>query len=274
MIDGEESGSGVTEDTYTVRAQEGALEQLQQGRFVYALERKVKGPGAYEMRIAVLDQVSGRVGSARRFIEVPDVRKGGLGSSAITMCDCDWRVRVRRHIQQAQLSPAIRIFRHDQPFSYGVTLDNPQLDPSTGQPAVNLQPRLTRGDQILWEGKTIPVISEPGQDPRRIVAGGFKYAGSQNASRRIPSRTRGNSNRRQQNCRIPVDRLQTTMSFYLARERATSISYRRLLAGSSQVEMRVDLSSATKLDPDVLYWCSAGFLVSGSTLLTLLTSIS
>ena len=64
------------------------------------------------------------------------------------------------------------------------------------------------------------------------------------------------------------------MSFYLAREGATSISYRRLLAGSSQVEIRVDLSSATKLDPDVLYWCSAGFLVSGSTLLTLLTSIS
>ncbi len=120
----------------------------------------------------MLDQVSGRVGSARRFIEVPDVRKGGLGSPAITICDCDWRVQDAAPSQQAQLSPAIRMFRHDQPFSYGVTLDNPPSDPSTGQPAVNLQPRLIRGDQILWEGKTIPVISEPGQDPRRIVAGG------------------------------------------------------------------------------------------------------
>ena len=62
--------------------------------------------------------------------------------------------------------------------------------------------------------------------------------------------------------------------FYLAREGATSISYRRFVAGSSQVEIRVDLSSATVLDPDVLCWCSAGFLVSGSILLTLLTSTS
>ena len=50
--------------------------------------------------------------------------------------------------QQAQLSPAIRMFRHDQPFSYGVTLDNPPSDPSTGQPAVNLQPRLIRRKEI------------------------------------------------------------------------------------------------------------------------------
>lgn len=39
---------------------------------------------------------------------------------------------------------------------------------------------------------------------------------------------------------------------YLARDGATSISYLRLLTGSSQLEITVALSSAMVLDPDVL----------------------
>ena len=41
-------------------------------------------------------------------------------------------------------------------------------------------------------------------------------------------------------------------AWYLARDGATSISYLRLLAGSSQLEITVVLSSAMVLDPDVL----------------------
>jgi hypothetical protein len=43
----------------------------------------LKRPGSYQLRIAVRDLASERIGSASQFIEVPDVRKGRLTLSGL-----------------------------------------------------------------------------------------------------------------------------------------------------------------------------------------------
>ena len=45
----------------------------------------VKKPGAYQLRIAVRDSASGRVGSASHYIEVPDVKKDKLTLSSLVI---------------------------------------------------------------------------------------------------------------------------------------------------------------------------------------------
>jgi hypothetical protein len=49
------------------------------------LDLAVKQPGSYQVRVAVRDTPSGRVGSASQFVEVPDLRKGRLALSGIVM---------------------------------------------------------------------------------------------------------------------------------------------------------------------------------------------
>src|SRR5947209_6332013 len=51
--------------------------------FVYMMTLPVKKPGAYQLRVALRDQASERVGSASQFVEVPDMKKNRLELSGI-----------------------------------------------------------------------------------------------------------------------------------------------------------------------------------------------
>ncbi len=171
-----------TERTYTIRAKGEPFVKVQKDGLVYALQHEVKKPGPYHLRVAVMDEASGRIGSASRFIEVPDVSKNGLAISGITMGEGDWRPREQAapENQPKDLSPAIRVFHFDRMFSYLVTVYNAKLD-EKGQPSVDVQPRLIRGDQVVWEGQRFPVLLRPGFDPRRIPAGGVLTLGKKTA---------------------------------------------------------------------------------------------
>ncbi|MFN0106037.1 MAG: VWA domain-containing protein [Bryobacteraceae bacterium] len=162
-----------TENTFTIRVRQEALENVKQGGFVYALEHKVKEPGAYQMRVAALDALSGKTGSASRFIEVPDLRRGTLAISGITMADGDWRLSGTGKPDNAEtdVSPAVRVFRRGNMFSYSVAVYNARIEQSTGQPAVEIQARLILDGRVVWEGKRFPVAFKPGLDPQRIPAG-------------------------------------------------------------------------------------------------------
>jgi VWFA-related protein len=61
------------------------LERFQREGMVYGLNIPISKPGAYLLRIAVRDAVSGRIGSASQFIEVPDVNKDRLTLSSVVI---------------------------------------------------------------------------------------------------------------------------------------------------------------------------------------------
>ena len=174
VTEGEDvSAQGRTERTYTIRVKESALARIEKSGFVYSFQHEVKKPGPYHMRVAVLDNASGRVGSASRFIEVPEVNKGALAISGISMRDGDWRPGEHKVDQGQQFdpSPAMRVFHRDRPFSFGVTVYNARLDGTSRQPSLEIQARLIRDDRVVWEGKRFPVVLPAGGDPRRIPAG-------------------------------------------------------------------------------------------------------
>ncbi len=154
--------------TYEIRLRPDALERQRQGGFVYALEQPIAKPGPYQMRVAVLDDQSREVASAHRYVEIPELKKGQVAISGITMQSGDWR----KGGATDELSPAVRQFSRGQPFSYGVTVFNATRDDKTGQPNLKLQPRLVSQGKVVWEGKPIPVIQPPGASPDRLPAGG------------------------------------------------------------------------------------------------------
>ncbi|MDT7808631.1 MAG: hypothetical protein QOJ70_2444 [Acidobacteriota bacterium] len=73
--------------TETVRARDDMLRRILSSGLVYVMKVPVKRPGAYQLRVAVRDAVTEKLGSASQFIEVPDLKKDRLALSGIFMTE-------------------------------------------------------------------------------------------------------------------------------------------------------------------------------------------
>lgn len=69
--------------TTTVKAQH--LERVRRDGIAYSFIFPVKKPGAYQMRVALIDRESREVGSANQFIDVPNLKKEGVTLSGIVL---------------------------------------------------------------------------------------------------------------------------------------------------------------------------------------------
>src|SRR2546430_7684778 len=81
--------NGVTVDqigrTHSIRAKGKTYDRIVNDGFTYNIIVPIKKPGAYQLRTALRDESSERIGSATQFIEVPDVKKNRLTLSGILM---------------------------------------------------------------------------------------------------------------------------------------------------------------------------------------------
>jgi VWFA-related protein len=69
--------------TNTLRLRGETMERVLRDGIVYFINFPVKKPGAYQMRVAVRDTATAKVGSASQFIEVPDIKKNRLALSGV-----------------------------------------------------------------------------------------------------------------------------------------------------------------------------------------------
>ena len=131
--------------------------------FVYMLSVPIKKPGAYQLRVALRDQGSERVGSSSQFVEVPDMKKRRLELSGIMLSST--QPAAAQPSDQAQSnqsdvsnfdlanSAAVRQFRQRETMRYSFVIYNPRLDPSTGQPQLETQVRIFRDGQPVFTGR-------------------------------------------------------------------------------------------------------------------------
>src|SRR6185295_4394356 len=62
-----------------------AYQRVLKAGFVYMVTVPIKKPGAYQLRVALRDQASERVGSSTQFVDVPDIKKRRLALSGILL---------------------------------------------------------------------------------------------------------------------------------------------------------------------------------------------
>jgi VWFA-related protein len=154
---------------------------LQDG-LIFGINLPVKTAGAFQLRIAVRDNGSGRVGSANQFIEVPDLKKDRLTLSGLYLAERDASrslVRVSTGAGESatadyqgdpQSGPAIRRFHSGSLLEYGYEVYNTRLDKGTRLQQLQSQVRLFRDNQLVFTGK---VLELKGQlDQKRLVAFG------------------------------------------------------------------------------------------------------
>jgi VWFA-related protein len=181
----------------TIRAKPEKLERFMREGMLYGMNVPVRRPGAYQLRIAVRDAASGRVGSASHYIEVPDVKKDKLTLSSLVITGNRPATKARDLLtsvlgapgaaaaateagarvvpggegligmEDPLASPASRVFRHGWFLDYACLVLN--AGKKKGGAQLNTQVRLFREGQEVFAGDLFPVEMSSQADPARLV---------------------------------------------------------------------------------------------------------
>lgn len=177
----------------TIRMRGDTYERALRNGLVYNLSVPIKKAGAYQLRAALRDTASERVGSASQFIEVPDLKKNRLTVSGIVLQGLD-PAAVKKSLEQSQAqngaapagtdaaqkaedetsnldpqaSPALRRFQRGMVMQYGFVVYNAKLTPA---PQLTTQLRLFRDGKLIFTGKVTP-LNLAGQTDLKRIAGG------------------------------------------------------------------------------------------------------
>jgi len=192
--------------THTVRVRGETYKRVMRDGFVYIVTLLLKKPGAYQLRVALRDTDSERIGSASQFIDVPDIKKNRLALSSIIVRGFSAAEYSRNNAPMkspgdnasapstqsnaatsqsegveegdAQASPAVRHFHTGLLMEYAYMIFNAQLNKTTNQPQLTTQVRLVRDGKVIFTGKEVPFDTAKQTDLKRLMAGGAIQLGT------------------------------------------------------------------------------------------------
>ena len=184
--------------SFTLRARAEEFARLRRDGFVFFLTVPIKKAGAYQLRAALRDHATSRIGSASQFIEVPDIKKNrlvvsGILVNAVDPANTNSAPAAAGAVNQSpgpdpsksdpaswhlSINAATRQLKRGQQLQYSVIVYNARLDKTTTKPQLTTQVRLFRDGEPVFTGREL-TLSEPNQpDPKRITVLGALRLGS------------------------------------------------------------------------------------------------
>jgi VWFA-related protein len=196
--------------THTVRVRGESYKRALRDGFVYVLTVPIKKPGAYQLRTALRDIATERVGSASQFIEVPNISKNRLTLSGIIISGADPSAKASAASTAAgaanktpasgatgapgaragdseealpdmdpQAGPAVRRFRRGMILQYGYVVYNAVADKGVARPPLQIQMRVFRDGREVFTGRVQPFDASGQTDLKRLAAGGALQLGTE-----------------------------------------------------------------------------------------------
>jgi len=180
---------------YTVNMSDKDYRHTLEAGIFYRINLPIKKPGAYQLRAAVRDVTTKKLGAANEFIDVPDVKKGKLTLSGVIVRGAEAPSAGRPEPvsageqaantregkvdeSQTQANPAVRRFQRGQVIEYGYIIYNAQLDKTTRQPLLETQLRVYRDGQPVFTGRFGPFNLQSQTDVKRLIGGGSLRLGN------------------------------------------------------------------------------------------------
>jgi VWFA-related protein len=171
--------------TFTIKLSDDQRQVSLKSGFLYTLDVPLRKPGAYQMRIAVRDATSGRVGSASQFVEVPDVRQHRLALSGIILNGArpkDAGAVAGQPEEQYGIAgagtPAVRVFRPGETISYAYVIFNARVDGKSGRTDLETQLSLYRDSRLILAGPLTTFAAQEKTDVSRLVGSGALRLGA------------------------------------------------------------------------------------------------
>lgn len=168
-------------------------ERVAKNGFVYRLTIPIKKAGAYQLRMAVRDEASKRIGAAAQFVEIPDLSRNRLTVSGILLGGLPHETyRKNDSVQPAgeqsdganlqadqNANPAVRLFKTDHPLLYAFNIYNARVDKGTGKPKLKTQLRIFRDGKLIFVGNEEAFTPLDQTDAKRLLGAGVVRMGSQ-----------------------------------------------------------------------------------------------
>jgi VWFA-related protein len=189
--------------THTLRVRGAAYQRVLKNGLDYPIILPIKKAGAYQLRTALRDTASGRVGSASQFIDVPDISKNRLTLSGLVLSGvnpahsrgssrettaANGAAPTAPRLESAagdisdqvdpQAGPAVRRFRQGMMLHYSFLAYNAQPDKAASRPQLQTQVRLFRDGQQVFAGKAQAVSLSNQADLKRLAIGGILRLGT------------------------------------------------------------------------------------------------
>ena len=148
-----------------------AYERAEKTGFIYDFSIAIKKAGAYQLRIALRDHGTGKLGSANQFVEVPDVKKNRLLLSGVVLENLPvdaWKKRNEgeKSVSSDPLSDtSLREFKRGTVLNYGFSIYNAKLIGTS--PKLSYQTRIFRDGKQIFEGAIQPVAAA-GSDSKAV----------------------------------------------------------------------------------------------------------
>ena len=168
--------------TETIRVRGTTYEELLKSGLIYTMKVPVKKPGAYQLRIAVRDAGSERVGSASQYIEVPDIGRNRLALSGIVLTGNglfrEGDATAAQSSEQApnydpMATPAVRRFRQGSKVEYLLHVYNAKTGAATGGRAqLQYQLRIFREGRAIYTGALQSFDPGNQTDMKRLMVAG------------------------------------------------------------------------------------------------------
>ena len=179
----------------TLQAKGATYQRLLRSGLVYSFDIPVKKPGSYQLRIAVRDPATDRIGTATQLIEIPDLSKGRLALSGIYARGADASKPAGADAASAdsvgllsappkigggdnaldetgaQPNAAARRLRQGMALDYSYVIFNARRG-SDNQPRLKIQLRLFRDGQQVWIKDAPQPDASKQTDATRLVATG------------------------------------------------------------------------------------------------------
>ncbi|HXI92379.1 MAG TPA: VWA domain-containing protein [Blastocatellia bacterium] len=170
----------------TLKVRSEALDRTLRSGITCTIILPLKKPGAYQLRTAVRDVRTERIGSANQYIEVPDLSKGQLAISTVALggnnlsadlnpvpsehssgSDTDEQIRT-------EAGPSVRRLRPGAELNYAFAVYNAKLD-KAATPRLFMQLRLLRDGKPVYVGEAVPLSLKAQPEWKRInIAGSLK----------------------------------------------------------------------------------------------------
>ena len=178
--------------THTIKVRGETYKRILEEGFTYHLTVPIKKTGAYQLRLALRDLPSDRIGSASQFIDVPDLKKNRLTLSGLVMRGVSLDT-YRKHgmdvlnqnsqtdessLTDAMAGPAVRQFQTGQVMLFGFIVYNAKVDKTSNQAQLLTQVRLFRNGELVFSGKELPVDTSGQLDPKRVTSTGALNLGA------------------------------------------------------------------------------------------------
>jgi VWFA-related protein len=166
--------------TYSLKLKEDQYREIQRSGILYYMNVPIKSPGAYQLRIAVLDGATENIGSVSQFVEVPDLRKKNLTMSGLVLINSIHEMakaaseRKSSSVINAQSELVVRRFRKGMTIDYASMVYNAMIDSKSRYPSITTRIRLLKEGKEIYAGTPKPLTLREVPDPLRVpVVGRF-----------------------------------------------------------------------------------------------------